>query len=223
VRLRPRNIIIRLNKTTWSYGDRLKKVRNYSIAAIAFFILSGSAGAQVITNEQAVANAAREGVLTNFQDLKPGNINIRVLDNDITRPVAIGLSEGFEGLGFVVFGNDESLNNVQYLECDILGFEFKYENGDSRGFLRKRMIRRKFIAALKLTFMKAEDKHISGIKDITISFEDQINPEWGDLVKSRKIPALDPPFPSSGLVRVVEPVIVTSAVGALVYLFFANR
>ncbi len=201
----------------------MRKIGILSLFIAVFPLWLTPAGAQIITNEQVVATAAREAVESNFQSLESGNIRIEVLDDEISRPVAIGLKEGFENLGFEVFANDAPSINVQYVECDVLGFEFKYENGDSRGFLRKRMIRRKFMAALKLTFSDKQDKSISEIKDITLSYEDQINPKWGDLVKSRKIAELDPPFPSSGMIKIAEPVIVTAAVGALIYLFFANR
>jgi hypothetical protein len=177
----------------------------------------------VVTNEQVVVRAARIGVENNFKSPEFGNIRIEVLDDEISRPIAIGLTEGFEILGVNVVGNDRVDNGVQDVECDVLGFEFKYENGDPRGFLRKRLIRRKFMAMLKLTFSSRHDKSIIEIRDITLSYEDQIDPELADLVKSRKIPALDPPFPTSGLKKVAEPVIVTAAVGVLVYLFFANR
>jgi hypothetical protein len=178
---------------------------------------------EVITNEQAVVRAAREGVENNFQALDSGALSIDVVDDEISRPVEIGLAEGFENLGLHIVRNDDGPEEVQGVVCDVLGFEFKYENGESRGFLRKRKIKREFTAVLKLTFTNTVEKSIEGSRDITISFEDQINPEWADLVKSRKIPELDPPLPSSGLKQVAEPVIVTAAVGALIYLFFANR
>ncbi len=201
----------------------MKKIRIFSPLPVILLLWLAPVEAQVVTNEQVVARATREGIESNFQSLEPGSISIKVLEDEISRPVAIGLSEGFKNLQISVVGNDGASDDVQNVECDVLGFEFRYENGDPRGFLRKRMIRRKFMAVLKLTFSNLRDNSISEIRDITISYEDQINPEWGDLVKSRKIPALDPPFPSSGLKKVVEPVIVTAAVGALIYLFFANR
>ncbi|UCE65581.1 MAG: hypothetical protein JSU85_12025 [Candidatus Zixiibacteriota bacterium] len=201
----------------------MKKIRIFKPFPVVLLLWLTPVRAQVITNEQVVVRAAREGVESNFQSLRPGIINVKVLEDEISRPIAIGLSEGFKNLEIDVVGNDRASGGVQNLECDVLGFEFKYENGDPRGFLRKRMIRRKFMAVLKLTFSNMRNDSISEIRDITISYEDQINPEWGDLVKSRKIPALNPPFPSSGLKKVVEPVVVTAAVGTLIYLFFANR
>ncbi|UCC80156.1 MAG: hypothetical protein JSW64_02000 [Candidatus Zixiibacteriota bacterium] len=201
----------------------MKKIGIFRPLIVAFSLWLTPAGAQILTNEQVVATAAREAVESNFQSMGSGNISIDVLDDEISRPIAIGLKEGFENLGFDVFANDAPSIDVQYVECDVHGFEFKYENGDSRGFLKKRMIRRKFLAALKLTFSDTQDRSISEIKDITLSYEDQINPEWRDLVKSRKIAELDPASPSSGMIKIAEPVIVTAAVGALIYLFFANR
>jgi hypothetical protein len=178
---------------------------------------------QVITNEQVVIEAGRSGVVDNSTALKFTDIVVEVSESEISRPVEIGLTEGFESLGINVVGNDRADSALQYVKCDILGFEFKYENGDSRGFLRKRMIRREFRAVLKLTFSDARNKSVSEIKDMNISYEDQINPALANLVKSRKISALAPPFPSSGMKKVVEPVIVTAAAGVLIYLFFANR
>jgi len=201
----------------------LKTIRNCSPFLFLLLLWPTHIKAQVVTNEQVVVMAARIGVENNFKSPKFEIVSIEVLEDEISRPIAIGLSEGFENLGVNVVGNDRVVNSVQNVECDVLGFEFKYENGDPRGFLRKRMLRRKFMAILKLTFSNRQNKSISEIRDITISYEDQIDPELADLVKSRKIPALDPPFPSTGLKKVVEPVVVTAAVGVLVYLFFANR
>jgi len=183
----------------------LKTIRNCSPFLFLLLLWPTHVKAQVVTNEQVVVRAARIGVENNFKSPKFEIVSIEVLEDEISRPIAIGLSEGFENLGVNVVGNDRVVNSVQNVE------------------LRKRMLRRKFMAILKLTFSNRQNKSISEIRDITISYEDQIDPELADLVKSRKIPALDPPFPSTGLKKVVEPVVVTAAVGVLVYLFFANR
>jgi len=196
----------------------------YKLLFIALILLPlSTVRPQVVTNEQVVIGATKSGVEENFKSRQFASLAIDVLESEISRPVAIGLSEGFSRLGIDVVGNATADSALQNLECDILGFEFKYENGDSRGFLRKRMLRRKFNAVIKMTFSDSRGRSVSEIKDLNISYEDQINPELAELVKSRNIAALDPPFPSSGMKKFAEPVIVTAAVGALIYLFFANR
>ncbi len=196
---------------------------NFIYLIIALAIFTFPASAQIISNEQAVILAARAGVDENFNNGAFEAVKIEVGESEISRPVAIGLAEGFENININVVGNAPADSSVKKIECDILGFDFKYENGDSRGFLQRRMIKRKFTAFLKVTVIDPEIMSVSEIKDITINYEDQINPELADLVKSRTIHALAPRFPSSGYKRVVEPVIVTGAVGSLIYLFFANR
>lgn len=202
----------------------MKKIKICSLFIIIISSLPlSTVSSQVITNEQAVIEACRNGVTDSSTTFEFTDIIIEVSESEISRPVEIGLTEGFKSLGINVVGNDRSDSALQYVKCDILGFEFKYKNGDSRGFLRKRMIRREFKAVLKLTFSNLRDKSVSEIRDFDISYEDQINPALANLIKSRTIPALDPPFPSSGMKRIAEPVIVTAAAGALIYLFFANR
>lgn len=196
----------------------------YNLLLITLILLPlSTVWPQVITNEQAVIGAARSGVEENFKSSRFASLAIDVLESEISRPVSIGLTEGFSSLGIDVVGNATADSALQYLECDVLGFEFKYENGDSRGFLRKRMLRRKFKAVIKMTFSDSRERSVSETRDINISYEDQINPALAELVKSRNIAALDPAFPSSGMKKIAEPIIVTAAVGALIYLFFANR
>jgi hypothetical protein len=182
-----------------------------------------AASAQVITNEEVIIYAARSGIENNFGHPDFKSINIRVLEGEISRPVAAGIAEGFRNIGVNVIGNDYADSAVQYAECDVLGFDFAYGNGDSRGFLRKRMIKREFTAKLKFTLYDAGRRLISEIKDVSLKYEDQINPGLANLVKSRTIEALDPPSPSSGMKKFIEPVIVTATIGGLVFLFFANR
>lgn len=201
---------------------RISKTGNLTLILLILTPLS-YVSPQVITNEQVVIEAARMGVEGNFKSSKFTSIGIEVSESEISGPVASGLTEGFRNLGINVVGNGKADSAVQHIDCDILGFEFKYQSGDSRGFLRKRKIKRGFKAVLKLTLLSARDSSVSEIKDINISYEDQIDSKLADLVKSRNIPALDPPFPSSGFKKIAEPVIVTAAVGALIYLFFANR
>lgn len=201
---------------------RIAGITNLLLTTL-ILLLPSTVSPQVITNEQVVIGAARSGVEENYKSTRFASLAIDVAESEISRPVAIGLSEGFSQLGIDVVGNGTADSALQYLECDILGFEFKYENGDSRGFLRKRMLRRKFQAVIKMTFSDGPERSASETRDINISYEDQINPELAELVKSRNIAALDPAFPTSGMKKIAEPVIVTAAVGALIYLFFANR
>jgi hypothetical protein len=201
---------------------RIAGITNLLLTTL-ILLLPSTVSPQVVTNEQVVIEAAKSGVEENYKSMRFGRLVIDVSESEMSRPVAIGLSEGFSSLGIDIVGNGSSDSALQYLECDILGFEFKYENGDSRGFLRKRMLRRKFQAVIKMTFSDGRERSASETRDINISYEDQINPELAELVKSRNIAALDPAFPTSGMKKIVEPVIVTAAVGALIYLFFANR
>ena len=189
------------------------------IILFAFVIAEG----QVVTNEQAVIEASRKCVEENLVSAISGFAVVKVAENEISHPVEIGLTEGFEKLGINVIGNDTASGDVQQIECNILGFDFKYKKGSSRGFLRKKMIKREFTAAIKLTFSNTRNRSVSRFEDLTLHYEDQLSPDLIDLVKSRNIPALDPSPPSSNLKQFVEPVVVTAAVGALIYLFFANR
>lgn len=197
--------------------------RNFIYLFIFPLIFAIRVDAQIISNEQAVILAAKSGIETAFSNDNFKAVQIKVAENEISRPVAIGIAEGFDLLNITVVGNDGAESDVKRIECDILGFDFKYLNGGSRGFLRSKMLKRKFTAFLKITIIDSDMMSVSVIKDITINYEDQIDPELSDLVKSRTIHALSPSFPSSGLKRIIEPVIITAAIGSMTYLFFANR
>ena len=197
-------------------------IRDDAFAIIILILFGVSASAEVITNEEVVIDAAADGVASNFADPGFKTVSIVVSDGDISDLVGTGLAEGFENIGVNVVGNDQPDSAVQYAECDVLGFDFRYRHGDSRGFLRKRMIKREFSARLKFTLYDSR-RSISEIRDMSLNYVDQIDPGLIDLVKSRSIEELDPPVPSSGMQRFIEPIVVTATVGGLVFLFFANR
>ena len=85
------------------------------------------------------------------------------------------------------------------------------------------MIKREFASRLSITIIKSYEGRISSFEDIAVNYVDNIDPRFSDLVKSRDIPELAPDLPGSGWTKIAEPVVVTAAIGGLVYLFFANR
>lgn len=198
---------------------------NHSLAVVLVFILTACSIAQdkraVLTNEQVVTAAVRETALKSdlFDDIS--DIHLVPTLHGIERPVYSGLVEAMSSKGISVLSETGGSSTV--LGFVILGLEFAYEKGESRGFLRKPMIKRVLDARVKITILKADDGEILKTEDISFDYSDEIDPESGKLVKSPDISELSPRAPGSYWSKIVEPVVVTTAVGGLVYLFFANR
>ncbi len=195
------------------------------LAAITMIVWPISISAQKLipTNEEVVISSVREAAEKTLRSHRLDKIQMDMAESGIDRPISNGIAEALRSLGVEVFaggGSGESMNSLSY---DVLGFDFDYGKGASRGFLRKPMIKREFAARLRITISKSIEGAILSLDDIGVSYVDDIEPRFADLVKSRDIPELAPDISGSNWTKIVEPVVVTAAVGGLVYLFFANR
>ncbi len=194
-----------------------------ALVSVVVWPMAASAQTQVLTNEQVVISAVREAAEKTMRDNGLDKIQMNMAKSGINRPISYGIADALRSLGVEVYAgglSEEPVNNLKY---DVLGFDFDYGKGVSRGFLRKPMIKREFAARLRITISKSNEGRISSFEDIAVSYIDNIDPRFSDLVKSRDIPELAPDLPGSGWTKIVEPVVVTAAIGGIVYLFFANR
>jgi len=186
-------------------------------------LFSGISPAQekILTNEQVVIKSVRDAVLKSDCCKGIGDVRLELARSGLARPVSNGLAEAFKAMGVnVSVGPGASWAVLGY---DILGLEFEYKKGKSRGFLRQHMIKRALDARIRVTATQAMDGAIVAQEDISVGYSDEIDPAAVELAKSPDIPELAPRAQGSGWARIVEPVVVTAAVGGLVYLFFANR
>lgn len=201
----------------------MRLVKINSLFVFIFFFSSAIIRGQesIITNEEIVSNSVRDAVVeSGFCD---GVVSVRLdlARSGLSRPISNGLSEAYRSLDIPVMTNDGS--SAAIIDYDILGFNFVYKNGRSRGFLKKPFIMRVLNARVRLTSTRSEDGAVNNQEDLDLVYSDEIRPEWVDLVRSLDIPELGPQVPGSGMIKIVEPVVVTAAVGGLVFLFFANR
>lgn len=194
-----------------------------ALVSVVVWPVAASAQKQVLTNEQVVISAVREAAEKTMRDNGLDKIQIDMAKSGINRPISYGIADALRSLGVEVFAGGLSEEPINDLKYDVLGFDFDYRKGGSRGFLRKPMIKREFAARLRITISKSNAGRISSFEDIVVSYIDNIDPKFSDLVKSRDIPELAPDLPGSGWTKIVEPVVVTAAIGGIVYLFFANR
>jgi len=201
----------------------LKRKVNLIVFAISLFCAGISYSQnEVLTNEEIVIKAVSQSVADNIADFSPGSIFINDDSVGIKRPVSKGIIDASSNNGFKVFINNNQ--TVDYIAAyDILGFDFNYKNGNSRGFLKQSMVKRNLNALLKLTLKNRGSGEIKYSNDIAVKYEDEIDPDYLDYVASINIRELSPVKPASFVKRFAEPVIVTTAIGALVFLFFANR
>lgn len=202
----------------------LVNVRKSFLLIFAILILNANISfGDVLTNEQIVSFAVKNAVEEEFAGVSYNSVQIQQKNSYISKPIMNGIIEAFKNIGVSVYVNSNNNSNSPLITYDIQGFSFRYLKGDSRGFLRNRMIKRNFNSHIKLIVEDARNGHIYEMKDIDINYSDQVDPKFADLIKSRNIPELSPNYPVSNFKRIVEPVVVTAAIGSLVYLFFANR
>jgi hypothetical protein len=175
------------------------------------------------TNEQIVISSVQEAVIESLRTETFGRMVIPLAQSGIERPVSVGIAGALRDMGVEVLADGAGGDSAKRLSYDVLGFDFSYRRGDSRGFLRKPMIKREFAAQLRITVKAPPNGRIVFLNEIGVEYNDNIAPGFVELARSRDIPELAPDPPGSGWIRFVEPAIVTGAVGALVYLFFANR
>ena len=197
--------------------------RIFKITIPVFLMMVLTAQAQVLSNEQVVIAAVRNHAEHEFTEFGFSAVQMKMAEGGINRLISNGLAEAFRAKDIQVVTRENQDFSGRQLLYDLLGFDFSYENGRSRGFMKRRMLKRIFSARLRITLKNLDDGSILTFKDLAISYSDQIDPEFIDLVKSRHIPDLAPEVPPRGWAKFAEPIIVTTAVGALVYLFFANR
>lgn len=191
----------------------------YIILLVSY--LAASAQNKVLTNEQVVINSVREAVLQSSCCGDLGDIHIPLAKTGILRPVSYGLADGLRLLGNSV--ETEAGGAATEVNYDVLGFDFDYDKGSSLGFMRKPMIKRIFDARIRISARRAGDGAIIKTNDLAIAYVDEVDPESALLIRSLDIPELSPNPPGSLWSTIAEPVVVTAAVGGLVYLFFANR
>jgi hypothetical protein len=196
-----------------------------TLAVITMIVwpISTSAQKLIPTNEEVVISSVREAAEKTMGNHRLDKIHMRMAESGIDRPISYGIAEALRSLGAEVFGGGGGGELTNSLTYDVLGFDFGYGKGASRGFLRKPMIKREFSARLRITISESIEGAILSLDDIAVSYVDDIEPRFADLVKSRDIPELAPDISGSNWTKIVEPVVVTAAVGGLVYLFFANR
>jgi len=197
------------------------KTASHAITTILVFCSLARAQNPVPTNEQVVIEAVRNAAAQSSCCDDAVSLDIELPSGGSERLAADGLIEALLAKGIRVSTGAVSADSK--LSFEINGFSFKYEKGTSRGFLRKPMVRRVLDAGLRLTVSRQEDGVILKQEDLKVEFRGEFDPEFADYVKSSRITALSPEVPGSGWSKVVEPIVVTAAVGGLIYLFFANR
>jgi len=134
-----------------------------------------------------------------------------------------GIAEGLRDKYRQVFIDSIPDDHYLGLTYGILGTDFKYSKGSSRGMFKSRRIKREFRLQLRINIKGSLDNAVLDSYDIPVNYRDEIEPSMQDYVRSRKLEELAPKDPGSGWSRYVEPALVISTVGVLVYLFFANR
>lgn len=186
-------------------------------------VISVSAQSQPISNEQLVISSIKQAIVTEYPQAPGPMIQVMMGSGSLDSLIADGIADGLQARSAQVLLDGPRDAAWQGLRFDLLGFDFNYKKGDSRGFLRSRKIKRELNCQLRIITMNAVSGGLDDSRLLTVDFTDQIEPGMVRLVRSRAIPELAPDSPGSGWSKYLEPAVVVGSVGALVYLFFANR
>jgi hypothetical protein len=189
------------------------------LALIGFAV----ARSQPPTNEEVVVSAVKDQVEKNFgSDSVPALLVISG-EKELELLVGGGIADAMRDKYPQVLLSSAPAPNADNLTFNIEGFDFSFHKGASRGFLKTHKINRRLQEQLRITIRNGIDGQVREMKELSISYSDTIDPAWAKYVSSPNIVELSPSAPVSSWSRYVEPGLVIAAVGALVYLFFANR
>ena len=188
---------------------------------LALSISTASAGP--ISNEQVVISATARAIDTLYTRVTPRDLNIISDSGGLDKLILYGISEGLRGKFDRIMIATSPETTGYNLYFDMLGFDLGYRAGSSRGFLKGRMIRRELQCELRINIRDGRDGALRETKNLGVGYIDEIERSDVSFVNSREIPELAPEPPGSSWSRYAEPWLVVASVGALVYLFFANR
>ncbi len=197
--------------------------RTFLFSLLLAFIGFTSVWSQPVTNEQIVVNSVREQITQGIEKDSAAALLIISGEKDLEILIAGAIADAMRSKYPQVLLSSTLAPNADNLQFDLQGFDFSFSKGASRGFLKAHKIKRQLQAQLRITIRSGMDGQLREVKDFSVAYNDVIDPAWAKYVNSRNIPELAPQAPASGWSRYVEPTLVIGAVGALVYLFFANR
>ena len=196
---------------------------NILLVILAAIMLSHVAVAESPpTNEQFVINTIAESVSDLVDSLRLEHARIYVKPQSGISELAIdGFRTGAMNSGLAVI-NAENIGDVSsYMaHISLSAFNFAYDKGRSRGFLRKPFIKRRLSGQLLINITQGDFSYL-GFMDF--SYSDEIEPSQANYVSSVRYNQLSLDPPGGGAMRYLEPLAVTATVGGLIYLFFLNR
>ncbi|MCP4584030.1 MAG: hypothetical protein GY839_20655 [candidate division Zixibacteria bacterium] len=174
---------------------------------------------QPSTNEQFVMQSITKAANELIDSLKIKSSHAKIEPvSGISELAADGFKRALLVSGYKIDNSDE--NNALVADISLSAFDFKYTKGKSRGFLKKRFIRREFSGQIIVKFTGDNYNYI-GYKEF--SGTDEVAPSEANYVASIRYNQLSPEAPGGGAMKYLEPLAVTATVGGLIYLFFINR
>jgi len=177
---------------------------------------------QPLTNEQIIVNTISESalVLIDSLGLKPSRAIIKP-STGINELAIDGFKSALLQLGFVIENPETILDsNGCTIDVTLSAFDFKYLNGKSRGFLKKKYVKRQVSGQLLINITGNGYNYV-GFKNF--EYSDEVNPSQLNYIAGIRYNQLSPSAPGGGMMRYLEPLAVTATVGGLIYLFFVNR
>mgnify|MGYP000617586599 CR=1 FL=1 len=204
----------------------MERHRFNSIVLVAFclFLVSGAilSHAEPLSNEFVFSNAVETAVSEVIDSLRlsPGRLRI-VRESGIDGLAADALAAAMVKSGWIIAADSDSSFSADLFESKIRlsAFRFAYEKAGSRGLLKKPDIRRHLRGQIYMSLLGPVD--FVGYR--AFEHSDTIRYEEANYVASRRYKELNPELFVSGAGRYLEPAVVISAVGALVFLFFNSR
>lgn len=187
-----------------------------------FLFLSAAAGTE--SNEEFCAGTLREVADSLIADLRPPQQSgVVLLPTSGFRGELLynRLVETLQNQGYAVYLSDSSSSQRPNLQTSLDGLDLNY-HGLHSGLFSRGEVERTCVVSAGARLLDGQGKLLNSTSIVTYGMSDTLDFESARLARSSD-GLYAPDMPASLYQRLVEPALILSITGALVYLFFASR
>jgi hypothetical protein len=193
-------------------------------AALFLNVLLITAAAGVESNEEFCAGTLREVADSLIADLQPPQqAGVVLLPTAGFRGELLydRLVESLQNRGYEVYLSDSSSSQRPSLQTSLDGLQLDY-HGLHSGFFSRGQVERSCLVSAGARLLDSQGKLLNSASIVSYGMSDTLDFESARLARSGD-GLYSPDMPASLYQRLVEPTLILSITGALVYLFFASR
>jgi hypothetical protein len=215
------------------FGPNESILKRVSIFLFLILFFPPLASTQEVKNNEAfLRDAVKEFLKESFQDFPASTSQNIFIEKEADHPAGWLLEEELSSFlissyySVCLTRNFDSASvhpNSQNLFYRIIDLKLEYPEMKSRGFLKEKLVTRKAYLNLSFQLTEGSSGKIIWTRRDAREYSDVIKKGMFKKLNNPAYPFLSPPLPESSLSKYLEPALVTTVVGGLVYLFFANR